>query len=347
MLSIDTRSLRLSKALGQPIQILRQHSIPQTHLPTPPKSRRSINTISNRKEPYTPPSLSQRIFNRTYYHKTYFSPPPAPPTPSSAATATIWTLIGLNTAIFALWQYALHQPPQPHRPHHRDDTGNQITPSLLSDHTTLSPSNLRAGRSWTLLTSAFSHQDPLHFAFNMLSLKAFATILTRTPGIRAPPISSSSQPGSALAASLAFLSHDNSRRQNQDQGPTNPIGRTISGSNRQITRGIPGASPGIERPRSSALGASGMVLGFGAAATCLAPFTSMTVMFLPVPVPLWVLAVVYAAVDTYFLDDARSRVAHSAHLGGTVFGAVFYLGFLRRFGGVLGDFFEVGGGCPA
>ncbi|KAI7153141.1 hypothetical protein KC349_g8550 [Hortaea werneckii] len=338
MLSTDTRSLRLSKALGQPIQILRQHSIPRTQLPTPPKSRRSINTISNRKDPYTPPSLSQRIFNRTYYHKTYFSPPPPPPPPppgpSSATTATIWTIIGLNTAIFALWQYALHQPPQPHRPYDRNNQ-NQITPSLLSDHTTLSSSNLRAGRSWTLLTSAFSHQDPLHFAFNMLSLKAFATILTRIPGIRAPHIIFLAT-GSALASSFAFLSHDNSRRQNKDQGSTNLIGRTISGSNRQITRGIPGARPvGVERPRS-ALGASGMVLGFGAAATCLAPFTSMSVMFLPVPVPLWVLTVVYAAVDTYFLDDARSPVGHSAHLGGTVFGAVFYLGFLRRFGGVLG-----------
>ncbi|KAI7529252.1 hypothetical protein KC331_g15318 [Hortaea werneckii] len=333
MLSTDTRSLRLSKALGQPIQILRQHSIPQTQLPTPPKSRRSIDTITNRKDPYTPHSFSQRIFNRTYYHKTYFSPPPPPPTPSSATTATIWTLIGLNTAIFALWQYALHQPPSPHRPHDRSNQ-NQITPSLLSDHTTLSSSNLRAGRSWTLLTSAFSHQEPWHFAFNMLSLKAFATILTHTPGIRAPHLIFLAT-GSALASSFAFLSHDNSRRQNQDQGPNTPIGRTISGSNREITRGIPGARPvAVERPRS-ALG-SGMVLGFGAAATCLAPFTSMTVMFLPVPVPLWVLTVVYAAVDTYFLDDARSPVGHSAHLGGTVFGAVFYLGFLRRFGGILG-----------
>ncbi|KAI7225108.1 hypothetical protein KC330_g9191, partial [Hortaea werneckii] len=286
MLSTDTRSLRLSKALGQPIQILRQRSIPRAHLPTPPKSRRSLNTISNRKTP-TPPSLSQNLLNRTYYHKTYFSPPP---TPSSATTATIWILIGLNTAVFALWQYALHQPPQPHRPHDRNNK-NPITPSLLSDHTTLSSSNLRANRPWTLLTSAFSHQDPLHFAFTMLSLKAFATILTRTPGIRAPHIIFLAT-GSALAGSLGFLYHEDSRRQNKDQGPNNPIGRTISGSNRQITRGIPGASPGIERRPRSALGASGMVLGFSAAATCLAPFTSMSVMFFPVPVPLWVLTVV-------------------------------------------------------
>ncbi|RMX82851.1 hypothetical protein D0869_05753 [Hortaea werneckii] len=288
MLSTDTRSLRLSKALGQPIQILRQHAIPQTHLPTPPKS------------PQQPPQSGPSSA----------STPPSSPYGNTPST----------------------NPPQPHRA--RDDS-NPITPSLLSDHTTLSHTNLRANRPWTLLTSAFSHQEPLHFAFNMLSLKAFATILTRIPRIRAPHLIFLAT-GSALAGSLGFLYHDSSRRQNKDQAPDNLIGRTISGSDRQITRGIPGArSPGVES-RRSALGASGMVLGFGAAATCLAPSTSMTVMFLPVPVPLWMLTAVYAAVDTYFLDDARSPVGHSAHLGGTVFGAVFYVGFLRRFGGVLG-----------
>ncbi|KAI6816527.1 hypothetical protein KC340_g18967, partial [Hortaea werneckii] len=125
----------------------------------------------------------------------------------------------------------------------------------------------------------------------MLSLKAFATILTRIPGIRAPHLIFLAT-GSALAGSLGFLYHDAARRPAQAQAPENLIGRTISGPNRQITRGIPGArSPGVES-RRSALGASGMVLGFGAAATCLAPFTSMTVMFLPVLVPLWVLTAV-------------------------------------------------------
>ncbi|KAI6797059.1 hypothetical protein KC358_g16484, partial [Hortaea werneckii] len=323
MLSTDPRTLRLSKVWGQPIQILRQPSVPRTHLPTTPKSRRSINTNSNRKPP-TPPSLPQRILNRTYYQRAYFYPPPPSP-PSSATNLTIWTLIGLNTAIFALWQYASHQPPTPY--HHRRHETNPLTPETLTAHTTLSWPNLHAARYWTLLTSAFSHQGPLHFLFNMLSLKAFATILTRTPGLKPSHIILLAT-GSALAGSLGFLYHDSHRRQT-DQG-TNLIGRTVEGSNRQISRSIPGAR-GIETHRS-ALGASGMVLGFGAAATCLAPFTPMSVMFLPVPIPLWVLTTVYAAADTYFLDDPRSPVGHSAHLGGTVFGGLFYLVVLRRMG---------------
>ncbi|GAB1734800.1 hypothetical protein NU195Hw_g1928t1 [Hortaea werneckii] len=340
MLSTEPQTLRLSKVWGQPIQILRQPSIPRTHIQTP-KPRRCLNTNSNRKTP-TPPSLPQRLLNRTYYQKTYFYPPPPPPTPSTATNLTNWTLIGLNTAIFALWQYAAHQPPTPSH-HHLRHEKTPLTPETLTAHTTLSWPNLHAGRYWTLLTSAFSHQDPVHFLFNMLSLRAFATILTRIPGLR-PIHLIFLATGSALAGSLGFLYHDSHRRRQlpaQRGEGGNLIGRTVEGTNRQISRGIPGAGAarGIEIHRS-ALGASGIVLGFGAAATCLAPFTRMAVMFLPVPVPLWVLTSVYAAVDTYFLDDPRSPVAHSAHLGGAVFGGVFYLVVLRRLGG-LGGF---GGG---
>ncbi|KAI7608613.1 hypothetical protein KC343_g12629 [Hortaea werneckii] len=321
MLSTDPRTLRLSKVRGRPIHILRQPPIPRTHIQTP-KPRRCLNTNSNRK-PRTPPSLPHRILNRTYYQRTYFYPPP-PPTPSSATTLTIWTLIGLNTAIFALWQYASHhQPPAPY-PRLRHET-HPLTPETLTAHTTLSWPNLHAGRYWTLLTSAFSHQDPLHFIFNMLSLRAFATLLTRVPGVK-PSHLILLATGSAIAGSLGFLYHDSHRRQPTSQQKPNLIGRTVEGADRQISRGIPGAAAarGIEIHRS-ALGASGMVLGFGAAATCLAPFTRMAVMFVPVPVPLWVLTTVYAAADTYFLDDPRSPVAHSAHLGGAVFGGLFYL----------------------
>lgn len=331
MLSTDPRTLRLSKVWGQPIQILRQPPIPRTHTQTP-NPRRCLNTNSNRKPP-TSPSLPHRILNRTYYQRTYFYPPPPSP-PSTATNLTIWTLIGLNTAIFALWQYASHQPPTPYL-HRRHET-NPLTPETLTAHTTLSWPNLHAGRYWTLLTSAFSHQDPIHFAFNMLSLRAFATILTRIPGLT-PSHLIFLATGSALAGSLGFLYHDSHRQLTAQRGQGgNLIGRTVEGTDRQISRGIPGAAArGIEIHRS-ALGASGMVMGFGAAATCLAPLTRMAVMFCPVPVPLWALTTVYAAVDTYFLDDARSGVAHSAHLGGAVFGGVFYLVVLRRLGGAWG-----------
>lgn len=53
-----------------------------------------------------------------------------------------------------------------------------------------------------------------------------------------------------------------------------------------------------------------------------------------VPMPLYAVAMAYAALDLYLLDSETSRTAHSAHLGGLAFGIVYYLVLLRKKGGV-------------
>lgn len=73
-------------------------------------------------------------------------------------------------------------------------------------------------------------------------------------------------------------------------------------------------------------------MGVGAVATCLVPFAPMQIMFIPINIPLWVLTIVYAAVDTYYLHS--TSVGHAAHLGGSIFGVCYYFTFLKRFGGV-------------
>ena len=85
---------------------------------------------------------------------------------------------------------------------------------------------------------------------------------------------------------------------------------------------------------SSGLGASGMVMGAGMAAACLMPTAPMGLIFPPVVLPLWVLTAVYVGIDTYFLHSETSRIGHSAHLGGAIYGAAYYLGYLRKYGGV-------------
>lgn len=77
-------------------------------------------------------------------------------------------------------------------------------------------------------------------------------------------------------------------------------------------------------------------MGAGAAATCLMPMAPTGILFLPFTVPLYVLMGVYVGIDLYLLGNESSRVGHSAHLGGAVYGAVFYLGYLRNYGGVWG-----------
>ena len=111
--------------------------------------------------------------------------------------------------------------------------------------------------------------------------------------------------GSAIAGNIGFLYHQSAKRQSASQ--------------------------------TYGLGASGAVMGVGAASALLVPRAPM-LLFGFVPVPLFVLLVCYVYYDSYYLDDPSSVVGHSAHLSGAVFGAASYLFYLRRFGGVLGRF---------
>ena len=79
----------------------------------------------------------------------------------------------------------------------------------------------------------------------------------------------------------------------------------------------------LDRP-STAIGASGAVLGITVAAATLRPHAQ--VLFLFIPVKLWVLAAVLVAFDVYPLIREFStgvpegRIAHFVHLGGAAYG---------------------------
>ena len=164
-----------------------------------------------------------------------------------------------------------------------------------------------------MITSAFVHHDLTHFLFNMMAFHAFGTILSFIPGIGGGFITSLAL-GSAIAGSTAWLYQQNADRFVKTSRPT-PLGH--------MGRSM------------SAIGASGMVMGLSGAATCLMPFAPMHIFFIPVAVPLWLTSALYIAADLYFLRSADSRIGHSAHLGGTAFGALFYMVYLRRFGGIF------------
>ncbi|KAI5480762.1 hypothetical protein MNV49_007168 [Pseudohyphozyma bogoriensis] len=73
----------------------------------------------------------------------------------------LWTLLGVNIAVFFTWQY-----------------GTSVwqtfrDPSwlvFLNKNFTVSWANISSGRFWTLLTSCFSHEGTGHIVMNMLSL---------------------------------------------------------------------------------------------------------------------------------------------------------------------------------
>ncbi|KAF2211934.1 hypothetical protein CERZMDRAFT_10602, partial [Cercospora zeae-maydis SCOH1-5] len=222
-----------------------------------------------------------------------------------SAKRAIWSIILINTGVFISWKYAESRA-------RRDDV--KLWHYLLQNFT-LSEPNLAQGRYHTMLTSAFSHKDLLHFGFNMFVLFTFGGLLAQNPFIGARHIYLLALT-SSVASSAAWIFHSRSQKalQKSSSKSWNPFS-----SLGQAAR---------TRTIDVALGASGFVMATCSMAACLMPFTPMLIMGI-VPAPLWVLSLLYAGVDLYMLDSKSSRVGHSAHLGGFAFGILYYLGLLR------------------
>ncbi|SMR60528.1 unnamed protein product [Zymoseptoria tritici ST99CH_1E4] len=220
-----------------------------------------------------------------------------------SAKRAMWAVIGVNAAVWGTWVYSISSKDKKLR-------------RTMDENFLLSGTNLKEGRYHTMVTSAFSHIDPFHFIFNMVSLNAFGSVMSFVPGIRGAHILAVVF-GSAVAGSAAMY------YQKSQQTP------------QRISRGG-WLNTGSARwtPEWSGLGASGAVMGMAAAATCLRPFTPMGFMFIPIPIPLWAMMIGYVGMDTFFLHSKSSKVGHAAHLGGFAFGAVYYLSLLRNRGGL-------------
>lgn len=115
-------------------------------------------------------TLWTRIFGKPSFsadtlRRAYHSSPEAAYRGYKSTNNVVWTLIGLNTAVFAAWQIA-------------DYTRNRDLLTKLHMHAVLSQGNLDAGRYYTFITSAFSHKSTTHFVFNMVRYSIV--------GVRAP-----------------------------------------------------------------------------------------------------------------------------------------------------------------
>lgn len=210
-------------------------------------------------------------------------------------------IIAINLAVYGGWVYA--------------ETYQDLhVQKLLMNNATLSWYNARAQRYWTLVTSAFSHKDFTHILFNMVSFNTFASVLIFAGGVGVGPAHVWALTlGSAVAGGAAWL------YQKQPQGRDKRWGRW--------------GEHGLAATRQVGLGASGVVMAFSAVATCLAPMQKLYIFPLPIPLPMFVLTGAYFAMDLFYLNR-NDAVGHSAHLGGAVFGVVYYLAALRGHGGV-------------
>ena len=136
---------------------------------------------------------------------------------------------------------------------------------------------------WQIVTYAFLHGSVAHILFNMLGLYMFGADLERVWGPRRFLIYYGVAVLSAAVAQLVVTAFSGS------YAPT--------------------------------IGASGGVFGLLLAFALYFPQRMVMLIFPPVPMPAWLFATVYAAVELVFgLSGSTGGVAHFAHLGGMLGG---------------------------
>ncbi|MCB9680421.1 MAG: rhomboid family intramembrane serine protease [Alphaproteobacteria bacterium] len=162
--------------------------------------------------------------------------------------------------------------------------------NLMTDHFLVSPASWADGRYWTLLTSAFSHASIAHLAFNLLALWVFGSEVERVVGARAFV---HLYVAGGIVASLGHLLYCH------------------------VT--------GLTAP---ALGASGAVMAIAVVAALCFPRVILLLFFV-LPVPQIIAVGLFVLLDIIGLfSPLDATIAHAAHLGGALYGLVWFRFFL-------------------
>lgn len=142
---------------------------------------------------------------------------------------------------------------------------------------------IKGGQKDRMLTSGFLHVDMSHLFMNMLTLYFFADVV------------------------ISWL------------GPTKFVGiyfiSLIAGS-------LLALFFHKDEPYYSAVGASGAVTGILYAAILLYPDMQLGIMFIPIPLPAYVLGIAYLLYSIYGMKKRLGNIGHTAHFGGAMGGYV-------------------------
>jgi membrane associated rhomboid family serine protease len=139
---------------------------------------------------------------------------------------------------------------------------------------------------WQLVTYSFLHADSLHLILNMVGLVTFGTPLARVGGPR-------------RLLTLYFAS-------------------VLAAAITQLI--VP---PLFDAEPNPTIGASGGVFGLLLAYAVLFPRSRVLLLFPPIPMPAWLFAILYTAVELYLgVTGTLSGIAHFAHLGGMIGSAI-------------------------
>ncbi|MBO4618553.1 MAG: rhomboid family intramembrane serine protease [Victivallales bacterium] len=168
-------------------------------------------------------------------------------------------------------------------------------PSVLLAFGALLPGAQFGWQLWRLVTYQFLHADFWHLFFNMYGVWLFGGMVEQSLG-------------KTKTLALYFFS-----------GVLGGICFALANWHTQ----------------ASCVGASGALFGLMVAAAIAFPQARMFLLFPPIPIRLWVMVVIYCAIEVlYALSGTGGNIAHLAHLGGALGGLLFmYRPFTQLFAG--------------
>ncbi len=147
---------------------------------------------------------------------------------------------------------------------------------------------IQSGQKERMITSGFLHVDIAHLFLNMFTLYFFADVVIQWFG-----------PGRFLM--IYFIS-------------------LIAGS-------LLALFFHRDEPYYSAVGASGAVTGILYSAILLYPDMRLALMFIPIPLPAYILGIGYMLYSIYGMKSRQGNIGHTAHFGGAIGGYVSTLLF--------------------
>jgi len=154
----------------------------------------------------------------------------------------------------------------------------------------LKPYRVVREHTWyELFTSGFLHANIGHLVVNMLTFYFFGRIMEH------------------------FL------------GPIYFLGLYISAL---IIAGIPSVIKFRDDPNYATLGASGAVGGVLFAFILLFPFEPIYLFFIPIPIPAFIIGILYLVYSMYESKQARGKINHEAHIAGAVWGILYMIIFV-------------------
>jgi len=148
---------------------------------------------------------------------------------------------------------------------------------------------IQAGQRERMITSGFLHVDLAHLFFNLFTLYFFANVVISWFG-----------PGKFIGIYMISL---------------------VAGS-------LLALFFHKDEPYYSAVGASGAVTGILYAAILLQPDMELFIMFIPIPIPAYVLGIGYLLYSIYGMKSRLGNIGHTAHFGGAVGGYLTTLVFM-------------------